>query len=313
VSPPLAEVVRSGFVESVHRGSVAGLRADGSVAFSVGAPEVPILPRSANKPFQATGMRAAGLELAGPLLAMAAASHSGEPFHLDAVRAILASAGLSEAALQCPADVPYGVAARLAWLKAGNPPDRLAMNCSGKHAAMLATCVTRGWPVDSYLDPGHPLQVELRETLERLAGEPVAAVAVDGCGAPLMGLTLLGLARATRSLVLGDGQVVAEAMRAYPQYVGGTGRDVTRLMEGVTGLIVKDGAEAVYVAAMPDGRAVALKVDDGSARACVPALVAALRALGVDADVLQALAEAPVFGGGRPVGVVRASPELLGL
>jgi L-asparaginase II len=311
VSEVLAQVIRSGFVESVHRGSLVGLDADASIAFSVGVPDRPILPRSANKPFQAAGMRAAGLTLDGPLLALAAASHSGEPFHLDGVRQILAGSGLDEDSLQCPPDLPYGVDARLAWLASGQPPLRVAMNCSGKHAAMLATCVVRGWPLTTYLDPDHALQLELRATVEALAGEQVAAVAVDGCGAPLLGLTLVGLARAARSLVRGEGQGVAEAMQTHPDYVGGTGREVTLLMQGVPGLVVKDGAEAVYVAALSDGRAVALKIEDGSARACVPVLVTALRALGVQGAVLDDLAELPVLGGGRQVGVVRSAPGVL--
>lgn len=314
--PVLAEVVRSGFVESVHTGSVVVLDADGGVAFSAGQPEEPVLPRSANKPLQAAGMLDAGLVLAGELLALAAASHSGERHHIEGAEQILDGAGLDAGSLQCPPDFPYGVEARLAWLRSGRSAERLAMNCSGKHAAMLATCVTRGWPVATYLDPAHPLQRAVREAVEQLAGEVVATVAVDGCGAPLLGLSLTGLARAVRSLALatpGDsGRAVADAMRAHPDYVGGTGRDVTALMRGIPGLLAKDGAEGVYVAVLDDGRAVALKIEDGSARACVPVLVRALRVIGVEAEVLGDLAETLVLGGGQPVGVVRAVPGLFG-
>jgi len=314
--PVLAEVVRSGFVESEHRGSVVVLDTDGSVAVSLGTPGEVILPRSANKPLQASGMHALGLGLSGTLLALSAASHSGEDRHLEGVRSILAAAGLGEADLQCPPDVPYGSQARLAWARSGRGPERVAMNCSGKHAAMLATAALRGWPTDSYLEPEHPLQRELLVDVEARADERVAWTAVDGCGAPLFGLTLIGLARAVRSLVVagagaGDaGRAVADAMRAFPEYVGGTGRDVTELMAGVPGLLVKDGAEAVYVAATADGHGVALKVADGAARACVPVLVAALRSLGLDAAVLDELAETPVLGGGRHVGVVRVPSAL---
>jgi L-asparaginase II len=179
---------------------------------------------------------------------------------------------------------------------------------------MLATAALRGWPTQTYLDPDHPLQLELLRHVEERAGEPVAWTAVDGCGAPLFGLTLTGLARAVRSLVIAEsadpGRSVADAMRAFPEYVGGTGRDVTALMAGVPGLLVKDGAEAVYVAATADGHAVALKVEDGAARACVPVLVAALRGLGLDAPVLAEMAQTPVLGGGRQVGVVRVAPGL---
>ncbi len=312
--PVLAEVVRSGFVESVHRGSVVVLDSDGSVAVRLGVPDEAILPRSANKPLQASGMRGLGLGLSGELLALSAASHSGEERHIEAARAILAGAGLQADDLQCPADVPYGSQARLAWARSGRGPERIAMNCSGKHAAMLATAVVRGWPTQTYLDPEHPLQQQLLRDIEARAGEPVAWTAVDGCGAPLFGLTLTGLARAVRSLVVpepGDvGRDVADAMRAFPEYVGGTGRDVTLLMAGVPGLLVKDGAEAVYVAATADGHSLALKVEDGAARACVPVLVGALRGLGVDASVLDELAETPVLGGGRQVGVVRVAAGL---
>jgi L-asparaginase II len=314
--PLVAEVVRSGFVESVHRGSVVAVDPGGSVAFSLGEFDVPILPRSANKPLQATGMRALGLELEDELLALSAASHSGEPRHLDGATRILAGAGLDESDLRCPPDVPYGSAARLAWTRSGRGLERIAMNCSGKHAAMLATCVLRGWPVTTYVDAEHPLQLALRATVEEHAREAVSAVAVDGCGAPLFGLTLLGLARAVGSLVTSgpttSGRAVADAMRAHPEWVGGIGREATRLMQGVPGLLAKDGAEGVYVAALDDGRAVALKIDDGAARGCLPVLVAALRALGVDGEVLDELAETPVHGGDRQVGVIRARAGLFG-
>jgi L-asparaginase II len=312
--PVLAEVVRSGFVESVHRGAVVVLDTDGSAAVRLGVTDDPILPRSANKPLQATGMHALGLGLSGQLLALSAASHSGERRHIEGARAILRGAGLDVGDLQCPPDVPYGSQARLAWARAGRGHERVVMNCSGKHAAMLATSVVRGWPTQSYLDLEHPLQQELQRDIESRAGERVAWTAVDGCGAPLFGLTLTGLARAVRSLVVaaeGDpGRSVADAMREFPEFVGGTGRDVTLLMAGVPGLLVKDGAEAVYVAATADGHCVALKVEDGSARACVPVLVGALRGLGLAAPVLEELAEPAVLGGGRQVGVVRATPGL---
>jgi L-asparaginase II len=312
--PVLAEVVRSGFVESVHRGSVIVLDPEGAVRRAIGSPDEPMFPRSANKPMQAAGMRAAGLAVDGELLALAAASHSGEAHHLEGAQRILDGAGLDAASLQCPPDLPNGTEERLAWLRSGRAPERLAMNCSGKHAAMLATCVTRGWPIATYLNPEHPLQRSLRQTLEEQARERVAAVAVDGCGAPLFGLSLTGLARAVRSLVLAapddPGRAVADAMRAHPDYVGGTGRDVTLLMQGIPGLLVKDGAEGVYVAAAQSGATVALKVDDGAPRPCVPVLVAGLKALGIEAPVLDEHAETPVLGGGQPVGVIRAAAHL---
>jgi L-asparaginase II len=306
----VAEVVRSGFVEGHHHGSVVALDADGATVLAIGDVDVPIYPRSSNKPLQAAGMLRVGLQLQDELLALAASSHSGEPFHLDGVRSILAGAGLTVDDLQTPPDLPLDEAAREGWLRSGRGRERIAMNCSGKHAGMLAASVVNHWRAKTYLDPAHPLQRVLRETVEDLAGEKVAAVGVDGCGAPLFALSLAGLARSFRELVLADvaspeGRVAA-AMRAHPEYVGGTGRDVSRLMAGVRGLLAKDGAEAVYAAALADGRAVALKVDDGGARARAPVMVAALRRLGVAATALDELATTPVLGGGRVVGEVRA-------
>jgi L-asparaginase II len=308
----LAEVVRSGVVEGRHVGSVVGLAADGAAVLRAGEPEALVLPRSSNKPVQAVAMLRAGLQLDGELLALAASSHSGEPFHLEGVQHLLARAGLDERALRCVPDLPLDEQERSAWLRAGRGPVPLAMNCSGKHAAMLATCVVAGWDVEGYLDPDHPLQRAVAATLADLTAEPVGAVAVDGCGAPLFGTSLLGLARAFRAIATAvpgtPERRVADAVRAHPATVGGTRRDVTALLRAVPGLVAKDGAEGVYAAALPDGRAVALKVDDGAGRARPPVLVAALRALGVDAPGLDDVARTPVLGGGRVVGEVRALP-----
>ena len=305
----LVEVVRSGFVECRHRGSVIGLDAAGSVDFALGHPERALLPRSSNKPMQAVAMLRAGLDLDGELLALACASHSGEAFHLEGVRRILSRAGLDESDLQTPPDYPVDEVEKLAYVADGGQPVPVAMNCSGKHAAMLATCVRNGWPTASYRDPGHPLQAAVRSTIEDLAGEQVAATGVDGCGAPVFGLTLVGLARAFRAIALAPEATaehrVAEAIRAHPQWLGGTRRDVTHLIAGVPGLIAKDGAEGVYAAALPDGRAVALKIDDGAQRGRPPVMAAALIRLGVDAPVLAELATSPLLGGGRRVGDVR--------
>ncbi len=305
----LVEVVRSGFVECRHRGSVVGLDADGSVAFALGVPGVPTFPRSSNKPMQAVAMLRAGLDLDGELLALACASHSGEAFHLDGVQKILHRAGLDESALQTPPDYPVDELEKLAYVARGGQPVPVAMNCSGKHAAMLATCVRNGWPTATYRDPGHPLQAAVRSTIEDLADESVAATGVDGCGAPVFALTLTGLARAFRTIASAPAETaehrVAEAIRAHPQWLGGTRRDVTSLIAGVAGLIAKDGAEGVYAAALPDGRAVALKIDDGAQRARPPVMAAALQRLGVDAPVLDELATSPLIGGGQPVGDVR--------
>lgn len=307
---PLAEVVRSGFVESVHTGVLVTLDADGRTSCAVGDVDAAIYPRSANKPLQSAGMVHAGLPLHGELLALASASHSGEPFHLEGARAILAGAGLTEADLQTPPDWPVDEQEKVAYLRAGGEPTPLAMNCSGKHAAMLATAVANGWPTETYRRPDHPLQLALRATIEELAGEEVAHTGMDGCGAPLFALSVLGLARAFRAVALAPPGTaehrVATAIRSHPAYVGGTRRDVTRLIEGVPGIIAKDGADGVYAAAMPDGRAVAFKIADGGQRARPPVMAAALRRVGVQAPVLDELASVPVLGHGEVVGEIRA-------
>jgi L-asparaginase II len=311
VNPVVAEVVRSGFTESRHRGAVAGLAADGRQVISVGHTDVPFLPRSANKPLQAVAMLRCGLGLEAELLALAAASHSGEDFHVDGVRKILSGAGLSEDDLRCPASWPLDADTAHRLIARGEGMSRIRMNCSGKHAAMLATCAVNGWPTGSYLAPDHPLQQAIRHTIEELAGQQVAATGVDGCGAPLFGLTLAGLARAFRVLVLAapgtPERRVADAMRAYPEWTSGTHRDERRLMAAVPGLLVKSGAEGVDAFALADGHGVrsgAVKIDDGGQRARTPVTVAVLRQLG--AVVPDELAAVPVTGGDAVVGEVRA-------
>jgi L-asparaginase II len=308
---PLAQVIRSGFVESVHHGALVVLDGEGRVQVAAGDVEGPVFPRSSNKPMQAVAMLRAGLDAAGAvpgeLLALAQSSHSGEPHHLAGVRRILLLAGLTDTDLQNTPDLPLDAAERAAWLGTAHPPTALAHTCSGKHAAMLATCVANGWDTASYLDPAHPLQQAIVATLADLAGEQPGPIGVEGCGAPVVALSLTGLARAVSRLATAAPEtpewLVAQANREFPEYVGGTGRDVTRLIRGVPGLIAKDGFEGVYIAALPDGRAVALKIADGSERARPPVLATVLRSLGVEADILDALVdEAVVLGHGRPVG-----------
>jgi L-asparaginase II len=308
VNPVLAEVVRSGFVESRHRGVVVALARNGTFAFTAGSANTPVLPRSSNKPLQAVAMLRAGLPLDGELLALAAASHSGEDFHAQGVYDILDFAGLTAADLRCPPALPMDEpTARRLIRESEKPESRVRMNCSGKHAAMLATCIASDWPTDTYLDPEHPLQQHIMATIEDLAREPVAAIGVDGCGAPVFALTLGGLARAFRTLVLAEPgtpeRQVADAMRKFPEWTSGTTRPENRLMADIPGLLLKGGAEAVDAFALPDGTAAALKIEDGAARARTPVTVAILAMLGAQppADLATAL----VTGGGNPVGVIR--------
>ncbi|WP_395110633.1 asparaginase [Actinomadura sp. SCN-SB] len=310
MNPVLVEVERSGFVESWHRGSAVGLDASGAAAVRLGAPDDPIFPRSANKPMQAVAMLRSGLDLDGPWLALAAGSHSGEDFHVEGVEKILASAGLGAGVLRCPEAGPLDAPRR--------GRSRLRMNCSGKHAAMLATCVAAGWPTESYLDAGHPLQRAVRAAVRDLTGETAVTVGVDGCGAPLFAASPAGVARAYRALVLSEPGTperrVADAMRAHPRWTSGTRREERRLMDAVPGLLVKCGAEGVDAFALPDGRADVVKIDDGAMRARTPVTVALLRALGgdtgtgVDVAALDALSTVPLYGGDRQVGAIRPAP-----
>lgn len=305
----LAVVVRGGVTESVHLGHLVVLAADGEVRLRRGEPEQQYFPRSSLKPVQAAAMVAAGLDVPSDQLAQACASHSGELVHVQTVRALLAGAGLGEEHLRNTPDLPLDRTSALAWQRAGHGPARITQNCSGKHAAMLATCVTNGWDTTTYLHPGHPLQRAVRAHVERLTGEPVLRTTVDGCGAPLFSTSLTGLARAFATIATADPRSpegrVAAAVRARPELVGGTGRDVTEAMRAVPGLVAKDGAEGVYAAALPDGAAVAFKVADGASRPRPVVLAAALEAAGVAGALAMSWARVPVLGHGQPVGEVR--------
>jgi len=306
---PVAVVERSGAIESFHTGVMVALRPDGSVAAAVGDPCVVVYPRSSNKPVQATAMVEAGLELPPDLLALACASHSGTAAHLAGVRRVLRDHGLDESNLANTEGLPIGPEALADHLRAGGSASRVTMNCSGKHAAMLATCVVNGWPIDeSYLDAAHPLQRRITNVLGRLAGEEPAGIGVDGCGAPAHRLSLLGLARAMSSIVRGETPAaaqVARAMAAYPEMVGGPGRQVTDLMRAVPGMMAKDGADGVFIAALPGGATVAAKIADGTDRALLLLVAAGLASLGVDVGAFESIWRVPVLGHGHPVGAVR--------
>ena len=300
----VAAVDRNGVDESFHHGTVVVADPSGCRAL-VGDIDTVIYPRSSLKPLQTTAMLDAGLRLDSRGLALACASHDGSPAHLAVVREVLAGAGRSEADLATTPDLPYdrGEAERV--LAAGGGRTSLQMNCSGKHAAMIATCVAAGWPVDGHLEPDHPLQVHIAATVERLTGD-VAHIGVDGCGAPTHAVPIGGLALAISAIAAERGKVWS-AMTAHPELVGGPERPVSVLMRAVPGLMAKDGAEGVFVAGLLDGRAVVVKISDGASRAAAVVATAALRTLGVDVpDEVDALLAPPVLGGGRTVGRVRA-------
>ena len=312
--PVLVEVVRNGFVESVHRGRVAITNPGGSLASSVGADFAPMYPRSANKPLQAVGMLRAGLDLDSELLALVCASHSGESFHLEGVGRILGLSGLDESALQMPADWPLDQDAREHAIRSGMEKSSLAMNCSGKHAGMIRTTVVNGADIASYRDPDHPIQLAIVRAIDDLAHEQATNLAIDGCGAPLYAISLYGLARAFgRIASASDGAEhrVARAIRSHPEYVSGTGRDELELHRAIPGLMGKAGAESVYAVGLADGRGVAIKISDGNPRARPVAMAGVLQRLGFDHETLDAQASGPVLGGGERVGEIRPCKETL--
>jgi L-asparaginase II len=323
----LAVQTRDGLVESIHYGSLIATApdetADGGLRtlLSAGDPLAPFYPRSSLKPLQAVAMVRAGLELPADLLALTAASHSGAAMHRDGALRILEMHGLTADALENSTDLPYGTDERDDWLRNGGTATQLAQNCSGKHAAMAATCVINGWPVRGYLDPEHPLQKLVAATIRQLTGEEPARTSTDGCGTPLFALTLRGMARAFGRLAAADMHdagdptgspeaAVAHAMRRHPEMVAGEGRDVTELMRLAPGLLAKDGFEGIQLVGLPDGRAVAVKISDGGDRARMPVTVRALEALDVDTAPLAGIATGAVLGGGRPVGVLQAADFL---
>ena len=301
---------RSGVDESVHFGALVALQPNGEVSLSVGDPRVAIYPRSSTKPFQALAMVQSGLSLSPQQLALVCASHNGEALHLETARQILASAGLGEDALLNTVDFPLHVASAHEAIRRGDAKSSLQMNCSGKHSGMLATCVLNGWPLDSYLDVNHPLQQAITGTISETTQQQPLAIGIDGCGAPAHVVELVGLARAMRTIAVGDagtaGTQVFEAMSQHPYVVGGEGRHVTTIVSHIPGLFAKDGAESVYVAATKEGHAVALKMSDGSGRATPTVLLAALQRLGVDTSGVPDSIREVVLGHGQPVGDVRA-------
>ena len=299
----LAEITRSGVVESVHTGHLVILNSDGSVHLSKGDPTQLTYPRSTIKSIQTSAMIRSGLKLEPRLLALVSASHSGAEMHQKGALEILASVSLGERDLQNAKDKPLGETERRAW--GSQEPTRLAMNCSGKHAGMLATCVAAGWPTANYLDPAHPLQVAIKKELENLAGEEVALTSADGCGAPLFLISLHGLARAMRAITISTDPVhqsVVRACRDFPEMVAGENRLTTRLMREVPGLFMKEGAEGVEVATLADGRTIVFKVSDGSIRPFETLMVAALAEFGINVEDKTER----IYGGSEAIGSIRA-------
>ncbi|THV26718.1 asparaginase [Glycomyces paridis] len=313
----VAEIVRSGFAESLHRGSVAVTDPAGALVAAIGDADSPVFPRSSNKPMQALAMLRAGWEPDSEAdLAIAAASHRGEPVHLARARSVLAHAGLGETHLQCPPDLPSDPTARNTVIAADGPePRRVYMNCSGKHSGMLAACAAAGWDLATYREPDHPLQELITATVEELTGETVGAVGVDGCGAPVLAVSLRGIATAFSRLVEApEGSPerrVADAMRANPILIDGTHGPDHRAMSAIPGLLAKGGAEGFHVLAVPGVGAAAVKIDDGAGRASMPVALRALTRIGGLAipeaakPEVESLYWPEILGGGKPVGRLR--------
>ncbi|HLK26697.1 MAG TPA: asparaginase [Caulobacteraceae bacterium] len=318
MNPVLVELTRGVLVESRHRGAIAVADADGRLVWSCGDVGAPIYPRSAVKMLQALALVETGAAdaygLADKELALACASHSGEPFHVETVRAWLARIGLGEEVLACGAPTAPD----------GRPLTRAHHNCSGKHTGFLTAARQLGADPAGYQRPEHPVQQRVLATIAEMSGVDLASmpVAVDGCTAPAVALPLGPLATAfariadptrlpaERALAA---QRLDAAVKAEPLYVAGTGRSCTALIGAAAGAAsVKTGAEGVYVAAISSlGLGVALKIDDGAARASEAAIAAVMQALGVvDAadPAIHALLQADIPNSvGEAVGVRQAS------
>lgn len=323
-SVELAVVTRNGFVESRHAGSAVVLAPDGEPLVTLGTPDARILTRSAMKPLQSLAMHSGGLQLdADDERAISLASHSGTDAHVEIVRRVLARGGLSEDQLQCPADWPLSDRAKLDLARSGGEPSAVRHCCSGKHAAMLRTCVAAGWPTDEYLAPGHPLQQLIRDTVQRFTGESPDPARIDGCGAPTYAISLTGLARAIRRMAVSEATspfplqrqaaALLTAARAHGWVVGGHGAGDTVLIDKL-GVFSKFGAEGTVVVATPTGHVVAVTMLDGSTRAVHAVAAELLVQVGVITresfnEAARSLRLA-VFGGGKTVGAVLPSPSL---
>lgn len=329
-NPILVEALRGGVVESRHRGAVAVVDADGGTVLSLGEVERPVFPRSAVKAIQALPLIESGtadaLRLGNREIALACASHTGEPAHVELARAMLARVGLDETALECGAHWPTSHEATIALARQGGSPGALHNNCSGKHSGFLCTCVQAGIDHRGYVGQGHPLQDMVREALEGVTGavHAVDACGTDGCSIPTYAVPLMALARGFARMASGAGLSAARAAAAKrlfaactaePFYVAGTGCADTAMMQAGGGrLFTKGGAEGVFCAAIPElGLGIAIKCDDGAGRAAEVMIAATLARLLPEVDrlrtALAAMAEPTLknwrgieVGGLRPAG-----------
>lgn len=308
-------------MESRHAGSAIVLDgASGDILFQTGNPFAPVIPRSAMKPFQAVAMLTSGAPLKGEFVALSTASHTGSAHHVRLVRELLTAHGLSESQLACPVDWPTDRVIVSELSRTSGTAEREFMNCSGKHAAMLVTCLVNGWPLEGYLEPTHPLQVEILSVVEDFIGEPVAAAAIDGCGAPVYAMSLAALARGIRRVGTASSDsenardraagLLRDAVISHPLVTGGAGEQDTAIVSEL-GIFAKRGAEGVMVASARNGTTVALKILDGNMRASGLVAVKLLHNAGAltaaDVEQVNAAFGLTVLGGGIPVGELRAT------
>ena len=293
----LATIRRGTAREAIVRGHVVVVDASGTVLAAVGDARAATTLRSCVKPIQAQPFVRHAVDQVGAgsdELAIACASHAGEPRHVETVTSLLGRAGLDETALSCGPQLPFDELSARRWLEARRAPSRLTNNCSGKHAAMAVTCAVHGWPVEGYAAAGHPLQVEVRRGLSEWSGVDIdsAPAGLDGCGLPTHELPLSALARAFAAATGDPGfQRCQEAMAAHPHLVAGRHRfDTDLLAVAGSSLTCKVGGAAVWVAVRrPSGPALALKLEAGDATAIAPVALAALAGAGfVDAATLAA-------------------------
>ena len=304
MSAVLAQLVRSGLVESTHSGHLILISSDGTDLLTLGDVDAEMYPRSAIKSLQAAAMVRSGLTLNDEQLALVCASHGGTVRHQEVALEILQSVGLTESDLQNTPDRPLDHEARIAW--GAKPATSLAANCSGKHAGMLATCVTNGWDIKNYLDIDHPLQIAIAKEITELTGQKINRVSTDGCGAPLFSMSTRSIAVAARNMRINNDPIFTKLINAclkHPEMILAEGAFDTRIMRAVPELFVKGGAESVMLASLPDGRAIAWKISDGSNRVNGPLMKAALAKFSITIEGENI----DVLGGGTLVGSLSAS------
>lgn len=310
---PLIEIWRGEILESTHFGAIAVVGTDGELVDFIGDIDCASYPRSAAKLMQATAMVKAGLDLSPNQLALVAASHSGGDSHVQVLNQILQLHGFSSTDLKCTPFLPLGSKERKMY---SGVPSSDRSDCSGKHSGFLVTSKINGWDLETYLEPSHPLQIAIKKEIELQTSMTVKHTTVDGCGAPLFSSSLHGLALAFNRAVNASAETaegkVADAMRAFPELVGGTGREVTEAMKSLPGLLCKDGADGVFAMSHPDHGAVAFKISDGGVRGVNLMIREVLNRWGVK-EFSSELRDFPVIGGGKSVGENRPSAALASL